>query len=68
MKFIFVTHGNQIIRTSLFHIFLACKSFNNLTVNCMKMWNKLLINIRTEKRIKPFKRLLYKHRLDTYEI
>ena len=48
--------------------FLACKSSNSLTVNCMKMWNKLPINIRTEQRIKPFNRLLYKYLLDTYEI
>ena len=39
--------------------FLACKSSNSLIVNCMKMWNKLPINIRTEKRIKSFNRLLY---------
>ena len=48
--------------------FLACKSSNSLIVNCMKMWNKLPINIRTEQRIKPFNRLLYKYLLDTYEI
>ena len=48
--------------------FLACKSSNSITANCMKMWNKLIINIRTEKRIKPFNRLLYKYLLDTYEI
>ena len=48
--------------------FLACKSSNSLRVNCMKMWNKLPINIRTEQRIKPFNRLLYQYLLDTYEI
>ena len=48
--------------------FLACKSSNSLIVNCMKLWNKLPINIRTEQRIKPFNRLLYKYLLDTYEI
>ena len=63
-----ITHGNQIITTSLFHLFLAYKSSNSLIVNCMKMWNKLPINIRTEQRIKPFNRLLYKYLLDTYEI
>ena len=39
--------------------FLACKSSNSLTANCMKMCNKLPINV-TEQRIKPFNRLLYK--------
>ena len=48
--------------------FLACKSSNSLIVNCIKMWNKLPINIRTEQRIKSFNRLLYKYLLDTYEI
>ena len=48
--------------------FLGCKSSNSLTVNCMKMWNKLPINVRTEQRIKPINRLLYKYLLDTYEI
>ena len=32
-----------------------------------KMWNKLPNNIRTEKRIKSFIRLLYKNLLDTYK-
>ena len=48
--------------------FLACKCFNSLIVNCMKMWNKLPINIKTKQRIKPFNRLLYKYLLDTYKI
>ena len=48
--------------------FLACISSNSLTVNCMKMWNKLPINIRIEKIIKPFNKLLYKHVLNNYEI
>ena len=59
-----ITHGNQVITTSISH-FLACKSSNSLIVNCMKMWNK---SLRTEQRIKPFNRLLYKYLLDTYEI
>ena len=48
--------------------FLACKFFNSLIVNCMKIWNKLPINVRTEQRIKLFNRLLYEYLLDTYEI
>ena len=48
--------------------FLARKSSNSLTVNCIKMWNKLPNNISTKNRIKLFNRLLYKHLLDTYEI
>ena len=48
--------------------FLACKLSKSITINFMKMGNKLPINIRTKKRIKLFNRLLYKHLLDTYEI
>ena len=45
--------------------FLACKSSNSLIVNCMKIWNELSNNIRTEKRIKSFNKLLYKHNNNT---
>ena len=31
--------------------YLAGKSSNSLIVNCMKMWNKLPINVRTELNI-----------------
>ena len=58
------SHNNNIFISH----FLAYKSSNSLIINCMEMWNKLSINIRTEKRIKSFNKLLYKHLLDTYKI
>ena len=63
------TYNTRQLNKNIFilHI-LACKSSKNLIVNCMKIWNKLQTNIRTEKRIKSFNKLLYKHLLDTYEI
>ena len=41
--------------------FWVCKSSDILILNCIKIWNKFPINIRTKKKkkIKPFNRLLY---------
>ena len=68
MKFIHIIRKNQKNLNIYVSNFLPCKLSNSLTVNSKKICNELPNNIRSEKRFKSFKRLLYEDLLNAYEI